>query len=101
MAEKITFKKEPKETGLARVARPHSATTIKQDGKMIGSLAPPSMYNNFIGWRVCIRAKQEAHPGWRNVCFNAAQPSEPDARAWFLKNFAAICKKYEISPEKD
>ena len=84
---KLSFKKEPRETGLASCARPDPDTVIKADGKRCGEITAPSRFGKDQDrWSVGLMVKQEVtveNPcpfAW--VFFKARFDTEPEARVW-------------------
>ena len=47
---KLSFKKDPKPTGLYSVGNPNPDTHIKLDGKEIGVIVPPSWNSSHADW---------------------------------------------------
>jgi hypothetical protein len=101
----VAFRKEPRETGLASVARPYPATIILKErgGNQVGKISPP--YWNDRGpdsnkWSVRIMIKKASTKNdpadfyW--VTFKIKHPSEPEARVWLKERWAAITTKYDL-----
>jgi hypothetical protein len=100
-AKKPTFKKEPRATGLARIADPHPSTTIKLGGKRVGQIRPPHIRDEKPVWSVSVMVTTDKHPGWTWVVFARKHESESDARAWVLANWDKIAEKNSIHALED
>jgi hypothetical protein len=102
---KISFKKQPKETGLAAVAHPNSETVIKVDGKRVGEISPPSAHTQDWKWRVRIVVKtdEEMHrnAGWKWLTFKVRFESEEEGREWFKTHAEKIASQYELHKFED
>ena len=91
---KFTFKKEPKQTGVAGVANPYPETAIKLGGKQVGQICPPTWRNSSTEWRVSFAILDPAQDcGWRWVTFKKRFDSEPEARVWIQANAEALIAK--------
>jgi hypothetical protein len=97
---RISFRKQPRETGLSSIANPRPSTDIKLDGKVIGSIIAPSRFGrDQEKWRIGIMADKpptgdDPCPwGWR--FWQNRFDSEPDAREWFVSvAWPAISERY-------
>lgn len=99
----FTFKKQPKETGLARIARPWQNVDIKLGGKRVGIIFAPDYTANY--WSVSFAVKKEVLPEdrapfkWiRLVC---KTDSEQEMRQWLKENCEAIIKRYDLYSFED
>ena len=99
MAEIFKFKKNPRPTGLGRIARPNADTTIKMGGKDCGMIAGPSRFST-DHWQVRMTvadAPTEDKPcAWRWVFFKEKHATEDEARAWVKRHADALVKTFDI-----
>ena len=104
---KFTFKKHPKEKGLAHVAHPYPVIDIKLDKKIIGTIYPPNWDSADRVWKVSVRKKVVPTPAdpcaWKNITFKARFLSEDKAREWVESNLesALDLNDIELSPQTD
>lgn len=64
--EKFTFKKEPRETGLAGVGNPNPDTRIKHNKKVVGCITGPNWMSKDNKWTVRFQVdEKEEGKGWR------------------------------------
>lgn len=91
MATKFTFKKEPRETGLASVGNPNPDTQIKLDKKRVGTIRGPSWSSKDNLWRVMFVVKtdepEHKHCGWKWVTLKKKFETEPEARLFVNEHF--------------
>lgn len=92
MPLKVTFKKRPRQTGLARVAEPYSSTDIKVKGVEIGYIAPPHRTDPAYLWTVRFKVHDPEGENckWRWATMKARHATEPDAREWVLANIGVV-----------
>lgn len=87
---KLSFKKDKKETGLARIGNPHSDTKIKVDGLVVGYIKGPNWRTDRL-WTVRLARTQEptqSDPApFKWVQIRTKFDAESEARA-FLKDGA-------------
>ena len=95
---KFTFKRQPKATGLARVADPTPAVDIKLKGKNVGWLQPPRWRDEETQWKLFLRVKSDEHPGWRNAALKVRFENEADARAFVTQNNRMLQEKFDLVP---
>lgn len=97
MSTRLSFKKQPLETGLAAVARPYPDTDIKIGGMVVGRIAPPHFTDTDRSWRVSIMVKDPASGGgWRWARLRQKFTDEPSARVWLGRAMPAIQERYEL-----
>lgn len=89
---KFTFKKEPRETGLASIGSPEPSTVIKLDKKPVGLIASPNWRTQDNLWRVRLTVKREMKDNcdWEWVTLKAKFEDEPKARIYLNENFDRI-----------
>ncbi len=87
--EKFTFKKQPRETGLAAVGNPNQATDIKHNGKIVGYIAGPNWMSKSSDWIVRIMVI-EGLESWSWKTLKKKFEEEPDARKYLNENAARI-----------
>jgi len=78
---KFTFKKEPRQTGLAGVGNPYPDTAIRHNKKVVGYIIAPSWMVKDNKWGIRLAFDEpNGKWGWRIV--KERFDSEPAARAW-------------------
>lgn len=90
----LRFAKEPKETGLYAVGHPNSTTNIKINGKIAGSIVPPSWNSKHTNWVIRIAIEEDGT--WRWVQFKQQFETEPEGRKFVIDNISGILKKYKL-----
>jgi hypothetical protein len=95
---RFTFRRLPRETGLASVGRPWPDTEIKLGGRDVGLICSPSWSSDGMAWRVCLRIA--AGESWENKRLKAQFENEDAARAFLNEHFAALIE-LGLSPETD
>lgn len=97
---KLSFKKDPRETGLAAVGNPHPDVRIKLDGGEVGVIDGPSWQTKDCRWRVRVAIDAPKTPekpaGFRWATFKVTHDSEAAARAWVKANWAAILRDHRL-----
>jgi hypothetical protein len=93
MATNFTFKKEPRETGLASIGAGDPNTLIKLEKKEVGYISGPNWQSKDNLWRIRLMKidKEEKHCGWKWVTLAAKFDDEPSARVYLKENFERIC----------
>lgn len=99
---KLSFKKGPKPTGLASIARPYADIDVKMDGKKCGYIRGPSAQS--IGgqpdWSITIMIKREStekNPApFSNRSFKARFKSEKEAREFLKGSWDQIIERYDL-----
>jgi len=94
MANKFTFKKHAKETGLRSVGHPNQNVDIKCGGKLVGIIYAPSWATKDNKWSVSF-AVQDAdgeNCKWKWVSFKARFDDEQSAREFVNNNVEKITK---------
>jgi hypothetical protein len=95
----FTFKKEPKETGLAAVGNPNSQTQIKLKKKQVGYIAGPSWSSKDLLWRVKFAVSEGKSFKW--VTLKATFETEPEARTYLTTNFERITNTFSLHSLED
>lgn len=103
MKIKLSFKKHPKETGLAHVGNPHSGVDIKIDGKKVGNILPPTWRSVDNCWHIQLYVIKEdimedGNPNciWRAITIGKKSHTEDEARDFLKENIDRICKRYNL-----
>ena len=79
---RFTFKKDPRQTGLASVGYPDPDTVIKHDGRMVGVICAPNWQGPDNKWSVCLYAPAaDSVCGWKVLRMKKRFDTEPEARA--------------------
>lgn len=91
---KITFKKEPKETGLRSVGHVDPNTNIKVGGKIIGIIEAPYWATKDHKWevRLAVEGSPVDNPNcsWHWVQVKERFDTEPLARKWVKENLELL-----------
>lgn len=90
----FTFKKQPRATGLARVAERSTSTEIKIKGKAVGLIDVPLMFDDNV--RIRFMVKCDEHPGWKWVKLKAGFDTESDARVMLNNKFDYIQANFDL-----
>jgi len=99
---KFTFRRQPREIGLAAVARPYPQVDIKLRGEIVGAISPPNAYSKDNDWRVRFMVVSEKEKcGWAWVALKAGFASEKEARAFVLENNARLQEDLKLHSVKD
>lgn len=94
MANKFTFKKQPRETGLAGVGNPHPDTYIKHNKKVVGCISSPNWRTPDNKWRIRLTVKDENdHCDWKWISLKKTFDTEPEAREFLNKHIDALLAK--------
>lgn len=94
---KFTFKKEPRETGLASVGHPNQDVQIKLKKKQVGYIVSPNWTTQDNKWGVRFMIKDaNVKCGWRWVSLKARFDSEDEARDFIQTHAEAIFRKHEL-----
>lgn len=96
---KLSFRKEPRETGLAGVVNPVPPTQIKVDGKIIGSIIPPSYRDPEYLWKVSfmvMKSEPDGNPNcdWKHIYLKKKFSEESEAREHIKQIIDEIMKRY-------
>jgi hypothetical protein len=101
---RLSFKKQPKETGLAGVANPNPFTDIKADKKKVGYISPPSRFgdNQWTVWLAVKRQTTDENPcPFENVRLKWRGNSEQEGRDFLKDRWESICKTYDLFQHED
>lgn len=99
---KVTFKKDPAETGLAAVGYHNRSVDIKFKKKVFGRISAPNWRTRDNKWVVGIMVHdQNTHVGWHWVFFKMRHDTEQEARDWITANFEKISQQYSIRFSED
>lgn len=94
---KFTFKKHPKETGLAAVGRPDPDTDIKLNKKVVGYIAAPTWQSQDRAWLIRLAVKKESEKiGWGWISLKARFSDEKEAREFLQKHVQEITEKWQL-----
>ena len=99
---KLTFRREPKQTGLSGVGNPYASVQIKRNKREVGLIAAPNWQTKDGKWGVGLMVKDEESSsfGWKWVFFKARHDNEDAARAWVTENAERIQSKYDLHEQK-
>jgi hypothetical protein len=90
---KITFKKEPKCTGLARIGEPYPNTNIKVNKDAVGVIAAPRWNTPDNKWEVRFTVKgSNGNPNchWHWIRVKKRFDTESEAREWVKNNLEGL-----------
>lgn len=90
----VTFKKQPRATGLARVAEKSRQTEIFINGKRIGLIIIPLAFEDNV--RIRLMVKCEEHPGWKWATLKAGFEDESAARATLKSKEKYLVEKFDL-----
>lgn len=102
----VSFRKGPRNTGLAAIANPFNATDIKHNRKKIGIISPPSRFGSDY-WIIRIAVKRapelvtkESPCEWKWIGIKTdgvnRYTTEDEARVAVNRVFPAIEKNYQL-----
>ena len=92
---KVTFKKEPKETGLMSISFPNQSVNLKIKGKTFGMINAPTWQTEDNRWSISIMVTG-LNNEWKWVNFKQRFLNEQYAREWIQEYIDAIMKKYTL-----
>jgi len=96
---KLSFAKQPRETGLCAIANPYPETSIKSDRKKVGRIAPPSRFGE-DNWRIWLMEAKEPtvdEPApFKWIKFKAVFTDEPSARAWLKARWGVLTMERKL-----
>jgi len=97
---KFTFKKQPKETGLASVGNPWQNVDIKHNKKIVGTIYAPNWMSKDGKWRVSVMVETESGK-WEWRTFKVRFDDEQSARKWVQEHAEALVnmKLHHEEPE--
>jgi len=87
---KFTFKKEPKETGLASVGAPYPNVLVKFNKLVVGQIIAPTWRDKDHKWMIRLMFKDGESWKWRTV--KDRFDNELDARNWLQERVETISK---------
>lgn len=100
---KLSFKKEPRETGLAGVGRPWPNVLIKADRKKVGTIVAKNWHQD--KYQIWLTVKQtptvESRCPFRSVKLKFECDTEEEAREFLQKSWETILKKFELHQFED
>lgn len=80
----FTFRKQPRETGLAATGYPYQNTDVKYNKQVVGHIKSPNWMTPDSKWEIWLMRNNEK--GWNWVRIKQRFDSEPEARAWIKAN---------------
>lgn len=89
---RLTFKRQPKATGLAAVGEPYPSVDIKADGKCVGWIAPPGRFNKWTRWTIWFHVRRANEDNFDNKKLKAEFDDEAAARAHIKEHWVNIEK---------
>lgn len=105
---RLTFKKQPKDTGLAAVAAYEQETDIKADGKVVGHIS--YSYNNSATkgdsfWHISLAVKKEKTAeepaAWKWIRLKKTTATEPEAREFVKAMWEKITTELDLYQFED
>jgi len=98
---KLSFKKQPKETGLATVGNPYQSVDIKADKKLVGTIYAPNWRTKDNLWSIGFMViDTEKHSGWKWVTLKFKGETEQECRDWLKENWEEIQAKLPLRQAK-
>lgn len=101
MALKFSFKKEPRETGLAAVGNPYPNTQIKLDKQQVGYISAPTWQTKDRMWGVHFAVEKDGGCGWHWIHVKRRFDSEPESREWIKQNAEKVQKQFTLHKFED
>lgn len=100
MKTKLSFKKEPKKTGLSSIGYPHQNIIIKVDKKYTGRIVAPNWQTDDM-WRVGFAIKKEnpdnnPNCDWKWIYFKNEFANEEEAREYVKKRIDVFVSKHTL-----
>jgi len=97
----ITFKRQPRATGLASIGTPYPSVDIKLNKQKFGWISPPTWRTDDNKWGIYFSIKKsepDSNPNcdWKNVSIKTRFDTEEDARQWMVNNIERILEKYQL-----
>jgi hypothetical protein len=98
---KVTFKREPRATGLANVAKPKRDTVIKINRKICGYIYAPHAFSKDTFYHVSFtvyKTDKDAPENcvWKWITVKKPFDSELDARAYVKENIERFSKLFKF-----
>ena len=98
---KVTFKKYPRETGLASVGNSQQSVNIKVDKKVVGIIHAPNWQTVDHKWSLSfsvIKDTPDDNPNcdWKWIFLKARFDTEEDARSFVIRNIDKLAEKYKF-----
>lgn len=90
----VTFKKQARATGLARVAEKQTYTEIRINGHRVGLIVIPLAFEDNV--RIRLMIKCEEHPGWKWATLKAGFEDESAARATLKSKEKYLVEKFDL-----
>ena len=97
----IHFKKQPKETGLASIGRPHPTVSIYWRGRYIGYIDPPTWSTKDQLWRVRLRVTSNGKSdlAWKWGVAKTTFSNEKEARKWCKDTITEVIVEKKLVPD--
>ncbi len=97
---KLSFKNDPKETGLAAVCYPHVSAVIKADGKEIGGI---SYDRRKCGYEIRLMIKDDAERnGWKNIFLKRTFGRDiKEVKEWLKTVWPQLQERYKFHHHED
>lgn len=97
----ITFKKQPKEKGLASVGSPNQSIDCKINKKTFGMICAPNWQTKDNKWSVgimIIKPAVDNNPNcnWKWIHFTKSFDEPEQAKIWLQENIDKITAKYKL-----
>jgi len=97
---KISFKKQPRTTGLAGIGNSYQTTDIKVNKKIIGYIYPPTWRSKDNNWKINIAVegctKDDSNCSWRWVNLKYKPENESDGRIWIKKHLEKVLNDNDL-----
>lgn len=98
----LSFKRHPREKGLAAIGNQHPWVDIKLNKKVIGLIKPPTAFSQHKGFKVMLRVTESANAcGWKWVTLKYEGENEAATRSFLQQETEALLSKFDLSPVED
>ena len=96
-ARKFTFKKQPKETGLAAIGHPYPDVDIKLKKLVIGYIDAPTHLTLDSKWRIRLKVVNvNMTPGWQWITLKGVFDTEKEARTFLQLHTDEILRRWPV-----
>jgi hypothetical protein len=97
---RLSFKKEPQETGLRSVGHPSPDVAVKHDGKLVGLIRARSWQQDHYSVGFMVEGNDDnLNCSWRWVFLKNKFETEDEVREYLKKNHEKLCKVYQFHPQ--
>jgi hypothetical protein len=103
---RLTFKRQPKSTGLSAIGYPNPPVDIKLSGKVCGAIYPPTWQSKIGDWKISLMVKKdESDPkencDWKWITLKYKGENEEDCKKFLIDKMDIIVGKYTLHYVED